>query len=553
MTATALAVGGVIAYLGSAGAGASHPKMVLADGEGFVITGQLSSSPTSLVPDALYPGTQRYVYLTVSNSQDVAITVSRMAVAMADAGPANCPAASNLDLHGATFTGALLVPAHGTSATAVPVSLLDTGADQDGCQGATFNFVYSGTATYTEVYATSTTVGSGTDPSFVGQRVAYTATVTAQQGTNQDPVPSSPTGSVTFLDGSTVVCADVPVASLSTATASATCTPSAYQATSIHSITAQYSDGTGDGNFSASASAPLVQMVNPAPTTTTLGASPAAPAFGQPVVLTATVAPSLAPPPPAPTGAVSFYMGSSTGAHRLLGTTTLTTPPAGSPTTARLTTAGLPPGPVNLYATYNGDTNYTASAAPAITENVGFSSACLLGTFNGGYAVHAGQSICFGSGSVINGGITVQAGGALSVTGSTVNGGIASAGAAALRVCGSIINGTLGVTGSAGLVTVGDGGDDGPPGCAGSTVNGSATLSANSGGVELGADTFKGTVTISANTLLQATGEDAAEVEGNTISGSLSCPATNNPALSDGGQRNTVSGARSGQCAAVTF
>ncbi len=89
------------------------------------------------------------------------------------------------------------------------------GTNQDSCQGTTFNFTYSGSATYTEVYATSTTSLLRLNPSLLGQSVTYTATVTANPTAGQDPVPSSPTGSVTFMDGDIAIpsCSNVAIVS----------------------------------------------------------------------------------------------------------------------------------------------------------------------------------------------------------------------------------------------------------------------------------------------------------------------------------------------------
>ena len=79
------------------------------------------------------------------------------------------------------------------------------------CKNVTFTFTYAGTAKYTEVYATSTAVSSSINPSNVGQAVTYTATITATVGANQDPLPNSPTGTVTFKDGSTTICSNVAI------------------------------------------------------------------------------------------------------------------------------------------------------------------------------------------------------------------------------------------------------------------------------------------------------------------------------------------------------
>ena len=100
--------------------------------------------------------------------------------------------------------------------------------------------------------STSVALTSGTNPSTYGSSLTYTATVTSASGTN----PS--TGSVTFLDGSTTLCANV---SLSGNTA--TCTPSTTLsvAGSPHGITAQYNGTTTAPGYSGSTSGSLSQTI----------------------------------------------------------------------------------------------------------------------------------------------------------------------------------------------------------------------------------------------------------------------------------------------------
>src|SRR5207253_4694163 len=97
----------------------------------------------------------------------------------------------------------------------------------------------SATATVTVLakQATSVAVASSAKPSVLGQAVTLTATVSPSS------VSGVPTGTVTFLDGTTTLCTD----SLNSS-GSATFTASSF-AVAAHSITATYS---GDGNFSGS-------------------------------------------------------------------------------------------------------------------------------------------------------------------------------------------------------------------------------------------------------------------------------------------------------------
>jgi len=98
--------------------------------------------------------------------------------------------------------------------------------------------------------STATSVSSSANPSTLGQAVTFTATVAAEV------LGTMPTGTVTFMDGATVIGA----ATLAT-DGTATLTTSSL-AVGGHSITAVYNS---DANFAASASAPLSQTVNNPP------------------------------------------------------------------------------------------------------------------------------------------------------------------------------------------------------------------------------------------------------------------------------------------------
>jgi hypothetical protein len=89
--------------------------------------------------------------------------------------------------------------------------------------------------------STTTTVASSPNPSKSGRLVTFTATVSS----------AAATGTVQFLDGST------PVGTVVLSSGSASLSTAALS-TGKHSITAQYG---GDGNFSGSTSAVLVQTV----------------------------------------------------------------------------------------------------------------------------------------------------------------------------------------------------------------------------------------------------------------------------------------------------
>jgi len=184
---------------------------------------------------------------------------------------------------------------------------------------------------------TTTALASSLNPSTHGTSVKFTATGTPSSGT------ATPTGSVTFKDGSTMlgtVSLSGGMASFSTSSLSV----------GPHSITASYS---GDSNYLSSASVILSQTVNQAATTTAVSSSANPSALGQNVTFTATVSPSAA------TGSVTFY--DSTTA---LGTMTL------SSGKASLSTSTLSTGAHSITAAYSGDTNYTTSTSSTLTQTV---------------------------------------------------------------------------------------------------------------------------------------------------------------------------------------
>ena len=300
-------------------------------------------------------------------------------------------------------------------------------------------------------------------------------------------------------------------------------------------------------NFTGSTSTVIVEDVQGA-TTTAITSTPNPSTLGTSVTFTSTVAKSTGTG--SPTGTVSFFSGTPSGTHTLLTTNPLNSG-TGKATYSTSSATILPLGTDHIYAVYNGDSNFSGSTSPLLNQVV-TTAACSNGTINGGETIRSGQFLCFTG--AINGGITIQSGGGLYLGGAKVNGGITSTSATSITICGSTINGNISATGTTGYVLIGDGGDDGVPGCAGNTMTSNVTLTNNKGGFEFAGNKVTGTVTLTGNTGSGAASEDASpEVEGNNITGSLSCATSNNPAITDGGQKNTVSGTKSGQCAGSAF
>jgi hypothetical protein len=181
---------------------------------------------------------------------------------------------------------------------------------------------------------TTLNLTSAPNPSLLNQFVTFSATIS----------PITATGTVTFTEGATVLGAATLSGGIATFTTSSLSVGS-------HVISATYG---GDSNLAYSSSSPVTQVVNKAATTLDLTSAPNPSTFGQVVTFTATVSPIAA------TGTVTFTEGTA-----ILGTSML------SSGVATFATAGLPVGSHVISATYGGDSNFTGSASPTITQVVG--------------------------------------------------------------------------------------------------------------------------------------------------------------------------------------
>jgi Bacterial Ig-like domain (group 3)/FG-GAP-like repeat/FG-GAP repeat len=182
------------------------------------------------------------------------------------------------------------------------------------------------------------TLSSGQNPIYANQPVTYTAVVWAS--------PATPTGSVTFKQGSTVL-GTVPLAD---GQASFTTT---FTKAGIFSIVAIYS---GDQNYPAKNSKAVKQVVDKYASNTYVDSSLNPSVYGQAVNLTSEV---ISGGPNQPTGTVTFNNGPSS-----LGTVPLVNG------FALLTKTNLPAGTLSITATYNGDTLNNKSTSPTLNQDV---------------------------------------------------------------------------------------------------------------------------------------------------------------------------------------
>jgi uncharacterized repeat protein (TIGR01451 family) len=305
--------------------------------------------------------------------------------------------------------------------------------------------------------ATTTVVSSSVNPSVFGQPVTLKAKVTANP-----PGAGTPTGTVQFFDGATPIGSGTLAAGVTTIAVPA----SVINSVGTHHIAATYS---GDGNFLASNSTVFDQVVNKAPTATSLSAvPPGSVGFGHVATFTATVSvPS--PGAGAPTGPVVFTVDGTP-----VGTVNLN-----ASEQASIATASLSPGSHVIGAAYQGDGNFLGSST---TLNYLVTCTVTITGNHPGPVIASGDSTCIVN-ATVGGSVVVPKGTSLAVENSTIAGSISASNAPnAIRICGAtVVGGAVNVIGAQGLVIVGDPGD---ANCAVNNIGGALQLRDNLHGVE---------------------------------------------------------------------
>ena len=192
--------------------------------------------------------------------------------------------------------------------------------------------------------STTTTLSSSLNPSAFGSWVTFTASVAGATGSG------TPTGAVTFYNGSTVLGSS----SLSSGTATFS---TSTLAVGSYAIEAVYG---GDNTHAGSSSISLTETVGQATPSVTLYTTYITVPFGQSQTFEVYVNPpswSVA----GPTGTVILQDGTTQ-----IGSTTL----ASGSTEVSFTTATLPVGTDTLTATYEGDGNYTSATSAPFTQTI---------------------------------------------------------------------------------------------------------------------------------------------------------------------------------------
>ncbi len=226
------------------------------------------------------------------------------------------------------------------STTALPVGTSSITAVYSGANGFTtststaLSEKVTGTVTTTKLVASPTSATAGAS-------VLLTATVKATVG--------SPSGSITFLDGTKTL----GTATINSSTGIATLTTTQL-AVGSHTLSASYAGG---GAFAGSVSTSVTETITPPATTTTINVSSNPGNIKQTLTFTATVTSANG----SPSGSVSFVDGTKT-----LGTATINT----STHQATFSTTTLALGSHSVKAVYAGATAFAASSSAAISEQI---------------------------------------------------------------------------------------------------------------------------------------------------------------------------------------
>ncbi len=289
------------------------------------------------------PSTSSSINQTV-NGAPLTVTADDKSRAYGAADP-TFTASFNGFVNGDTAASLTTQPTCGSTAT----STSPVGPYPITCSGAVdanYAFTYAaGTLTIGQT-TSSTTVSTSGSPSAYGDSVTFTANVT----------PSSATGTVTFMDGSTTLGDGIlsgGVATFSTAVL--------LVAGSPHAITAVYG---GDTNYSGSTSDPVTQDVNQAQTTVALTTLDGLTSytFLTPVTFVATVSPG------AGTGTVTFSNGGTVLCQDVIASSGTATCPDNY----------FALGDYKITASFSGDANFAAGSSSELDVTVSNGTATQL-------------------------------------------------------------------------------------------------------------------------------------------------------------------------------
>ena len=319
-------------------------------------TWTVTVTDTTFKPGTTYTGTSNVV--TVITTPTVTLTSTENPVMLGNnttltatvSSPYGTPTGSVTFMDGGTVLGTVPLNASGVATLTVSFSTAGTHPLTVSYPGAGF-FQAANSAVLNEIVQTlGTTLGltSSVNPVNVGANTVLTATITSTSGT--------PTGTITFLDGTTVLgTAPLNAGGVATLTVS-------FSTPGTHPLTASY---PATGPYDAATSPILNETVQTLTTTLGLTSSVNPVNVNGNTVLTATASSTSG----TPTGTITF----------LDGTTVLGTAPLNPSGVATLTVSFSTPGTHPLTAHYPTTGAYQAATSPVVNENVqNFSSTATL-------------------------------------------------------------------------------------------------------------------------------------------------------------------------------
>ena len=267
-------------------------------------------------------------------------------------GNCNIPTGLITFMDGATVLGTAML--NGAAVASFSTSFLFVGTHiLTATYPGDFNFHGSTSNAITEVITgppTTTTLSVSPNPALPLEPTTMSATVSSAY--------TVPAGTITFMAGGKALAPSVTVA----ANGSASATVSTLGA-GTYSITAVYGGST---EYASSTSNTVLEVVNGAPTTTTLTSSLNPSSYGQTVTFTAAVAaPQSAT---TPTGVVSFMDGAT-----VLGTGVLS-----ASDVATFSTGALAVGNHGITAVYQGSTNDDKSTSNGVVQVVGLDATSIV-------------------------------------------------------------------------------------------------------------------------------------------------------------------------------
>ena len=323
----------------------------------LTVTQSAASLNTSISTNTFTTGSTAALTVTVTLPGNAQLPAgSTFIAAITGVAGASYPGTFTVNSGGNTGTGTVTIPAPVAGSYTLQVTC-GTNANFT-CIPASLNITSTATsAASTGATPTATVLTASPTTALAGQAITLTATVSAAAtATAANPIA----GSVTFYSGTTQIGTGTIATSGSNGVATATVT---LAGTAPYSLTATYA---GNTIYAASTSTAVSVTTASTAAAISLSANTNSTVAGITVTFTAIVGGSSSTGS-VPTGTVFFYLAGSS--PQFLGSAILS-PTGGDLATAVFSTSTIPAGSQQVYAVYQGDTNFASATSPVITLGV---------------------------------------------------------------------------------------------------------------------------------------------------------------------------------------